>query len=240
MKWFSLASDNFLSFETSSTSNVTNTSLLSQERGSKSRGSKSRWTAVPWLKKSGPWQWRRFWCFWHSGGWGQEMGISRLIETVAKRQLLSDLRVLFTPTFFIEGTSPLLNLSLVSGLPSYLLKFHLEIFTSLLTREDSKTWKEFIWVVVSNIFYFHPYLGKIPILTNIVQMGWFNHQPVMLFFFHRQYQLPQAKSSTSEDEEWHERKWEETEQGAVKKPGDVLFFFFGGGDGVVFSKQMEY
>ena len=33
------------------------------------------------------------------------------------------------------------------------------------------------WVVVSKIFYFHPYLGKIPILTNIFQMGW-NHQPV--------------------------------------------------------------
>ena len=32
------------------------------------------------------------------------------------------------------------------------------------------------WVVVSKIFYFHPYLGKIPILTNIFQMGW-NHQP---------------------------------------------------------------
>ena len=32
------------------------------------------------------------------------------------------------------------------------------------------------WLVVSNIFYFHPYLGKIPILTNIFQMGW-NHQP---------------------------------------------------------------
>ena len=31
------------------------------------------------------------------------------------------------------------------------------------------------WVVVSKIFYFHPYLGKIPILTNIFQMGW-NHQ----------------------------------------------------------------
>ncbi len=28
-----------------------------------------------------------------------------------------------------------------------------------------------IWVVVSNIFYVHPYLGKIPILTNIFQMG---------------------------------------------------------------------
>ena len=32
------------------------------------------------------------------------------------------------------------------------------------------------WVVVSNMFYFHPYLGKIPILTNIFQMHW-NHQP---------------------------------------------------------------
>ena len=26
------------------------------------------------------------------------------------------------------------------------------------------------------MFYFHPYLGKIPILTNIFQMGW-THQP---------------------------------------------------------------
>ena len=32
------------------------------------------------------------------------------------------------------------------------------------------------WVVVSNIFYFHPYLGKWSNLTNIFQMGW-NHQP---------------------------------------------------------------
>ena len=28
-----------------------------------------------------------------------------------------------------------------------------------------------IWVVVSTIFYFHPYLGKIPIFTNIFQRG---------------------------------------------------------------------
>ena len=28
------------------------------------------------------------------------------------------------------------------------------------------------------MFYFHPYLGKISKLTNIFQMGWFNHQPV--------------------------------------------------------------
>ena len=33
-----------------------------------------------------------------------------------------------------------------------------------------------IWVVVSDIFHFHRYLGKIPILTKIFQMGW-NHQP---------------------------------------------------------------
>ena len=30
---------------------------------------------------------------------------------------------------------------------------------------------DIIWVVVSNIFYFHPYLGKISTLTNIFQMG---------------------------------------------------------------------
>ena len=26
------------------------------------------------------------------------------------------------------------------------------------------------------MFYFHPYLGKCSKLTNIFQMGWFNHQ----------------------------------------------------------------
>ena len=31
------------------------------------------------------------------------------------------------------------------------------------------------WLVVSKIFYFHPYLGKISNLTNIFQRGW-NHQ----------------------------------------------------------------
>ena len=35
-----------------------------------------------------------------------------------------------------------------------------------------------IWVVVSNIIYVHFYLGKIPILTNVFQMGW-NHQLVI-------------------------------------------------------------
>ena len=33
-------------------------------------------------------------------------------------------------------------------------------------------WMLMIRLAVSNIFYVHPYLGKIPILTNIFQMGW--------------------------------------------------------------------
>ena len=32
------------------------------------------------------------------------------------------------------------------------------------------------YVVVSNIFYFHPYFGKIPSLTNIFQIGWKHQQ----------------------------------------------------------------
>ena len=36
-----------------------------------------------------------------------------------------------------------------------------------------------IWVVVSNIFYFHPYLGKWSNFTHIFQMGW-NHQLVIV------------------------------------------------------------
>ena len=42
-------------------------------------------------------------------------------------------------------------------------------------RRSRNEWAEeiaaYYWVVVSNIFYFHPYLGKIPILTNIFQRG---------------------------------------------------------------------
>ena len=34
---------------------------------------------------------------------------------------------------------------------------------------------ELNWVVVSNMFFSYPHFGKIPILTNIFQMGWFNH-----------------------------------------------------------------
>ena len=42
-------------------------------------------------------------------------------------------------------------------------------------RKQKQSAKDRNQVVVSNIFYFHPYLGKIPILTTIFQRGW-NHQ----------------------------------------------------------------
>ena len=47
---------------------------------------------------------------------------------------------------------------------------------SVCWRETRET-KSLNWVVVSNIFNVHPYLRKIPILTNIFQRGW-NHQLV--------------------------------------------------------------
>ena len=44
---------------------------------------------------------------------------------------------------------------------------HLGKFVQDLAGEQSHKFQ----LVVSKIFYFHPYLGKIPILTNIFQMG---------------------------------------------------------------------
>ena len=38
-------------------------------------------------------------------------------------------------------------------------------------RKQKKNTEMDNWVVVSNIFYFHPYLGKIPILTSIFFKG---------------------------------------------------------------------
>ena len=38
------------------------------------------------------------------------------------------------------------------------------------------------WLVLSNIFYFHPYLGKWSNLTNIFEMGW-NHQLALISNF---------------------------------------------------------
>ena len=42
---------------------------------------------------------------------------------------------------------------------------------------ESSSWNKIQKLVLHNMFYFHPYLGRIPIfLTNMFQRGW-NHQP---------------------------------------------------------------
>ncbi len=57
-------------------------------------------------------------------------------------------------------------------------------FSELLHGDIQKT---HAWVVVSNILYFHPYLGKIPILANIFQRGWFNHQLDVFFLWRKRH-----------------------------------------------------
>ena len=53
-----------------------------------------------------------------------------------------------------------------------------------------KSWAK---VVVSKIFDFHPYLGKIPSLTNIFQRGW-NHQPEIMGCVYPTFKLAKKKS----------------------------------------------
>ena len=65
--------------------------------------------------------------------------------------------------------------------------FHQHLGTFLLQHVSGgektrrKKPSNFIWLVVFNISYVHPYLGKWSILTNIFQRGW-NHQLVIIFF----------------------------------------------------------
>ena len=54
---------------------------------------------------------------------------------------------------------------------SVAVDFCLDVMQDEFSRGFSRWWFQIF-------FYFHPYLGKIPILTNIFQMGW-NHQPVL-------------------------------------------------------------
>ena len=42
-------------------------------------------------------------------------------------------------------------------------------------KNGSKRGHDLKNLVVSNMFYVHPYLQKIPILANIFQLGWFSH-----------------------------------------------------------------
>ena len=68
----------------------------------------------------------------------------------------------------------------VAPLSSFTTISVLQIFLVTLTEGNFFSWcsyKPGWWFQIFFIFfYFHPYLGKIPILTHIFQMGWFNHQ----------------------------------------------------------------
>ena len=70
--------------------------------------------------------------------------------------------------------------------------------------QDTRWWFD-IW----HMFYFHPYLGKIPILTNIFQIGW-NHQLLYLVICyslrcthkHHQTRVQEVKMKTFQDLTW--------------------------------------
>ena len=55
----------------------------------------------------------------------------------------------------------------------YVLTTQFDRYSRIIFRMVGSTsrFKNCFWLVVSNIFYVHPYLGKIPILTNIFSIG---------------------------------------------------------------------
>ena len=74
-------------------------------------------------------------------------------------------------------------------------------------------WREaakcLIWLVVWNILYFHPYLGKIPILTNTSQMGW-NHQLVICGWYCWWFRNPKQPTwdVRSPCKSWHKKPYQ--------------------------------
>ena len=54
-------------------------------------------------------------------------------------------------------------------------------FQASLKKKNTRTWISRLWFQI--LFIFTPYLGKIPILTNIYQMGWFNSTTNQIYVF---------------------------------------------------------
>ncbi len=79
----------------------------------------------------------------------------------------------------------------------------------------------------SNIFYFHPYLGRIPNLTNIFQMGW-NHHLVMLHVF---LDLSEFSRGSFQQKKAAILQGELSEVGDVKWPIPIRWFNSCGFDG---------
>ena len=83
--------------------------------------------------------------------------------------------------FTLCDTFVFLPISIVSGPSPNQAHLQAQSPSESWARHQNTSKSKIIWVVVSNIFYFYPYLGKIPILTNVFGMGW-NHQLVIRFW----------------------------------------------------------
>ncbi len=87
-----------------------------------------------------------------------------------------DINMRVSKTFDVLWSIPAKRLKWVFSNSIFVFGKNSLVSTGKPKMEDKNS--NLIWVVVSNIFYFHPYLGKIPNLTNIFQRGW-NHQLVI-------------------------------------------------------------
>ena len=85
------------------------------------------------------------------------------------------------PVFFFLGGGEMFkntpaNMWDFGNIVAKVFGFHSPSWIKFGNQESSEKTTNKNWVVVSKIFYFHPYLGKISNLTNIFEMVW-SHQP---------------------------------------------------------------
>ena len=83
------------------------------------------------------------------------------------------------------------------------------------------------WVVVSNIFHVHPYLGKIPNLTNIFQRGW-NHQPMYggCYELNHAYVSPLRLKGSNSELQHHHSLWSSAPLSASPKGFCIYIYIF--------------
>ena len=92
-----------------------------------------------------------------------------LLDDVISPDLPRSLSLLALNSRALMGPMELLDLRVDLGRARMLRRRRIRLPEFCWNRENGRNNKN--WLVVSNIFYFHPCLGKFPILTNIFQMG---------------------------------------------------------------------
>ena len=120
-----------------------------------------------WLLSFSRWWWFHF--FWFHP---ETLGKSSILTSIFSNGLVQPPMVFHFPNFTEKRGANFFWMT--SGLRCL---FYIWPAKELHKKEGCK-----YWVVVSNIFYFHPYLGKISNLTNIFQRSW-NHQRGLLSTF---------------------------------------------------------